>query len=202
MSDTIFCFHAQDVAAQQVGNCAAASLQTNTKLCSPFPLLVGVRPFKIVFLALRLSLFFFQIPLRNDLLGAPPYLPARADPLQLEGQLRNLLGRAPPRRLLHRCSAARHERHFTAAPVGRRHWRARVAARVASDLIQLEIARARPPRRPRTVSDATYRTRGDKARRQRTTRRHRLRQSMGPMQRPQDPHVHPQEALHHQINAF
>ena len=42
------------------GNCAAASLQTNTKLCSPFPLLVGVRPLRIVFLALRLSLFFFS----------------------------------------------------------------------------------------------------------------------------------------------
>ena len=40
------------------GNCAAASLQTNTKLCSPFPLLVGVRPLKVVFLALRLTLLF------------------------------------------------------------------------------------------------------------------------------------------------
>ena len=31
MSDTNFCFHPQDVAAQQFGNCAAASLQSNTK---------------------------------------------------------------------------------------------------------------------------------------------------------------------------
>ena len=170
MSDTIFVFIPRTLPHNNSGIARpprCSQIQNPKYLCSPHhhPL-VGVRlcawaETLLVVPALRLTLpralflllealFPLQLPLVHNLLGALRYLPARIDPLRQEGRLGNPQGIARHHmvRPLHRRSAVRNGRNFTAAPVGRRHCRACVAARVASDITQLELARARPPRLP------------------------------------------------------